>query len=157
MYSLPRYRARLIAYSFVCLLVLGVTVSAQHAHEAGPPLLGLTSPKDDSVLAKIPPVIVLSFRSDVRLLKLRLLSAGRRNIDIGFVYDPNRVDNNFVWRLPPLAASSYYIVAWAVVDETNQLVDGEFTFAVGDDAIPPSEFIELYGLYVDHFQSKENN
>jgi methionine-rich copper-binding protein CopC len=129
--------------------------SAQHAHEAGPPLLGLTSPKDDSVLAKVPPVIVLSFRSNVRLLKLRLLSAGRQHIDIGFFYDPERIDNNFVWKLPTLPGSSYYIVAWAVVDEGNQLVEGEFNFAVGDVAISPSEFIEQYGLYVDH-QSEDS-
>ncbi|HTE40395.1 MAG TPA: copper resistance protein CopC [Steroidobacteraceae bacterium] len=128
----------------------GTPVYAQHAHEAAAPLLGLTSPKDDSVLATVPPVVVLSFRSDVRLLKLRLLSAARRNIDIGFYYDPARVRNNFVWSLPPLTQSSYYIVAWSVVDDTNQLVDGEFRFAVGADALPPSEFIKRYGLYVDH-------
>ncbi len=125
-------------------------VNAQHAHEAGPPLLGRTSPQDDDVLARMPPVIVLSFRSDVRLLKLRLLSAGRQHIDIGFNYDPERLDNNYVWKLPTLPDSSYYIVAWSVVDEDNQLVEGEFNFAFGDEAMVPSEFIEKYGLYVDH-------
>lgn len=142
----------------ICALLIGPMTSfvsvAQHAHEAGPPLLGVSSPKDDSVLAKMPPVIVLSFRSDVRLLKLRLLSAGRQHIDIGFYYDPSRVDNNFVWKLPVLPASSYYIVAWSVVDESNQLVEGEFNFAVGDEAIPPSEFIEQHGLYVDHSEQR---
>jgi methionine-rich copper-binding protein CopC len=123
---------------------------AQHAHEAGPPLLGLTSPKDDSVLATSPPVVVLSFRSNVRLLKLRLLSAARQNIDIGFYYDPARVRNNFVWTLPTLPKSSYYIVGWSVADEDEQLVEGEFRFAVGVDARAPSEFIKRYGLYVDH-------
>ncbi len=136
--------------SLSLLLWAGTPASAQHAHEAGLPLLGVTSPKDDSVLATVPPVVVLSFRSDVRLLKLRLLSAARRNIDIGFYYDPARVRNNFVWNLPPLTKSSYYIVAWAVVDETGQLVDGEFRFAVGVDAPLPSEFIKRHGLYVDH-------
>ena len=119
---------------FSLLLWGAVPANGQHAHEAGPPLLGVTSPKDDSVLATVPPVVVLSFRSDVRLLKLRLLSAARRNIDIGFYYDPARVRNNMVWNLPPLPKSSYYIVAWSVVDEANQLVDGEFRFAVGADA-----------------------
>jgi len=131
-------------------LLVSASTLAQHAHEAGPPLLGVTSPKDDSVLSRVPPVVVLRFRSGVRLLKLRLLSAGRQHIDIGFAYDPNRIDNNFVWRLPELPASSYYIITWSVVDEDNQLVEGEFNFAVGDDAMLPSEFIEKYGLYVDH-------
>jgi hypothetical protein len=110
----------------------------------------LTSPKDDSALASAPPVVVLSFRSDVRVLKLRLLSAARRNIDIGFIYDPARVRNNIVWNLPPLPKSSYYIFAWAVIDETGQLVEGELRFAVGADALAPSEFIKRHGLYVDH-------
>jgi methionine-rich copper-binding protein CopC len=138
---------------WVCLSLLlcsHVPANAQHAHDAGPSLLGVTSPKDDSVLATAPPVVVLSFRSDVRLLKLRLLSASRHNIDIGFAYDPARVKNNFVWKLPPLPKSSYFILAWAVADDTEQLVDGELRFAVGPDALPPSEFIKRYGLYVDH-------
>lgn len=127
---------------------------AQHAHEAGPPLLGLTSPKDDSILSRVPPVVVLSFRSDVKLLKLRLLTAGRNHIDIGFFYDPNRVENNVVWKLPSLPKSSYYIVAWSVVAEGNQLVEGEFNFAVGDESLAPSEFIDKYGLYIDHYSDK---
>jgi methionine-rich copper-binding protein CopC len=136
--------------SLSLLLLVGAPTSAQHSHDGRPPLLGTTSPKDDSVLERAPPVVVVSFRSNVRLLKLRLLSAGRRNIDIGFVYDPNRAQNNFVWKLPSLTKSSYYIVDWAVVDESNELVDGEFRFAVGADALAPSEFIKRYGLYVDH-------
>jgi methionine-rich copper-binding protein CopC len=142
---------RLIGCLTLLLSLLGgASTSAQHAHDGRPPLLGLTSPKDDSVLDTAPTVVVLSFRSNVRLLKLRLLSAGRRNIDIGFVYDPSRVQNNFVWSLPWLTKSSYYIVDWAVADESNELVVGEFRFAVGADALAPSEFIKRYGLYVDH-------
>lgn len=143
---------RMRCASLLLLLSLcgAAPASAQHAHEAGLPFLGLTSPKDDSVLATQPPVVVISFRSNVRLLKLRLLSAARRNIDIGFHYDPARVRNNFVWSLPPLTKSSYYIVAWSVVDETDRLVEGEFRFAVGVDALSPSEFIKRHGLYVDH-------
>jgi methionine-rich copper-binding protein CopC len=132
------------------LLWGSATARAQHAHDAGQPLLGLTSPKDDSVLTTVPPVVVLSFRSNVRVLKLRLLSAARRNIDIGFTYDPTRVRNNIVWNLPPLPKSSYYVFAWAVADETGQLVEGEVRFAVGVNALAPSEFVKRHGLYVDH-------
>ena len=142
---------RLIRCLSLSLLLLGAApTSAQHSHDGRPPLLGLTSPKDDSVLERAPASVVLSFRSNVRLLKLRLLSAGRRNIDIGFFYDPSRVQNNFVWNLPSLTRSSYYIVDWAVTDEFNELVVGEFRFAVGEHALAPSEFIKRYGLYVDH-------
>jgi methionine-rich copper-binding protein CopC len=136
--------------SLALLLLAGAPTTAQHAHDGRPPLLGTTSPKDDSVLEKAPASVVLSFRSNVRLLKLRLLSAGRRNIDIGFVYDPSRVQNNFVWSVPSLTKSSYYIIDWAVVDEFNELVTGEIRFAVGAEALAPSEFIKRYGLYVDH-------
>lgn len=149
--SVVKNVGRLIGGLSLSLLLLGgAPISAQHAHDGRPPLLGTTSPKDDSVLETAPATVVLSFRSNVRLLKLRLLSAGRRNIDIGFFYDPSRVKNNFVWSLPSLTKSSYYVVDWAVVDESNELVVGEFRFAVGADAIAPSEFIKRYGLYVDH-------
>ena len=40
-----------------------------------------------------------------------------------------------------LPLSEYYIARWSVTDDIRGLVNGEFKFAFGDDAIPPSETI----------------
>jgi hypothetical protein len=40
--------------------------------------------------------------------------------------------------LPP---SDFYIARWSVTDGKGKLLNGEFKFAFGDDAIPPSETI----------------
>jgi len=86
----------------------------------------------------------MSFRVDVRLLKLALYSAEGEWINIGFAYDPGRMNNNFVLPIPgDLPPSAYYIAQWSVTDDRRGLVNGEFRFAFGPGAIPPSETIEL--------------
>ena len=87
-------------------------------------------------------MITMSFRVDVRLLKLALYTSDEEWIDIAFKYDPNRKNNNFVLPIPvTLPLSEYYIARWSVTDDIRGLVNGEFKFAFGDDAIPPSETI----------------
>ena len=115
-------------------------IFAQHSHGVLTP--GVTFPKDDSVLIDPPKMITMSFRVDVRLLKLALYTADEEWIDIAFKYDPSRRNNNFVLPIPlQLPPSEYYIARWAVTDDIRGLVNGEFRFAFGDDAIPPSETI----------------
>ena len=59
---------------FFSLSVLSTPVAvAQHSHGILTP--GVTFPKDDSVLTDPPRMITMSFRVDVRLLKLALYSA----------------------------------------------------------------------------------
>tara|TARA_A100001037_G_scaffold73589_1_gene65859 strand:- start:75 stop:443 length:369 start_codon:yes stop_codon:yes gene_type:complete len=94
------------------------------------------------VLIDPPKMITMSFRVDVRLLKLALYTSDEEWIDIAFKYDPNRKNNNFVLPIPvTLPLSEYYIARWSVTDDIRGLVNGEFKFAFGDDAIPPSETI----------------
>ena len=115
-------------------------IFAQHSHGVLTP--GVTFPKDDSVLIDPPKMITMSFRVDVRLLKLALYTADEEWIDIAFKYDPSRRNNNFVLPIPlQLPPSEYYIARWSVTDDIRGLVNGEFRFAFGDDAIPPSETI----------------
>ncbi len=116
--------------------------AAQHSHGALSP--GVTFPPDDSVLAAPPRMITMSFRVDVRLLKLALYTAGGEWINIGFVYDPGRIGQSFVYPIGfDLPAADYYIARWSVTDDRRaRLLNGEFRFAFGDGAIPPSEFIE---------------
>ncbi len=127
----------------IALLLSGLatnTSSAQHSHGVLTP--GVTFPPDDSVLNESPQMIMMSFRVDVTLLKLALYSAEGQWINIGFSYDPMRVADSFAYPLQSeLPPSDYYIARWSVTDGKRGLLNGEFTFAVGDDAIPPSETI----------------
>ena len=76
------------------------------------------------------------------IAKISPLYSDEEWIDIAFKYDPNRKNNNFVLPIPvTLPLSEYYIARWSVTDDIRGLVNGEFKFAFGDDAIPPSETI----------------
>jgi len=132
----------------VSLLVFGALVGllsstnslAQHSHGVLTP--GVTFPPDDSVLTEPPQMITMSFRVDVRLLKLALYTAEDEWINIDFQYDPSRFSHSFVLPIPgELPKSEYYIARWSVTDDRRGLVNGEFTFAFGSGAIPPSETI----------------
>ena len=122
------------------LFIVSTKAIGQHSHGILTP--GVTFPQDDSVLIDPPKMITMSFRVDVRLLKLALYTSDEEWIDIAFKYDPNRKNNNFVLPIPvTLPLSEYYIARWSVTDDIRGLVNGEFKFAFGDDAIPPSETI----------------
>lgn len=123
------------------LLLNSSTLNGQHSHGILTP--GVTFPQDDSVLTDPPKMVTMSFRVDVRLLKLALYTAEEEWIDIGFTYDPNRKNHNFVLPIPfELPPSDYYVARWSVTDDVRGLVNGEFKFAYGPGAIPPSETIE---------------
>lgn len=131
----------------ICILCLTFSfvagiANSQHSHGLLTP--GVTFPQDDAVLIDPPRMVTMSFRVDVRLLKLALYTAEEEWIDIGFAYEPGRKNNNFVLPIPfELPASDYYIARWSVTDDVRGLVNGEFKFAFGPGAIPPSETIEL--------------
>ena len=123
------------------LLVAPIIAQAQHSHGILTP--GVTFPQDDAVLIDPPKMVTMSFRVDVRLLKLALYTAEEEWINIGFKYDPIRKNNSFVLPIPfELPSSDYYIARWSVTDDIRGLVNGEFKFAFGPGAIPPSEKIE---------------
>ena len=118
---------------------------AQHSHGVLSP--SVTFPQDDAVLRDAPRMITMSFRVDVRLLKLALYTDEGQWINLGFVYDPQRVDHNFVLPIPgELPPAKYYVAEWSVVDERQRFLQGSFNFAFGAGAVPPSETIEAsYG------------
>jgi len=114
---------------------------AQHGHGVLTP--GVTFPPDDSVLTESPQMITMSFRVDVRLLKLALYTADGKWISINFEYDPSRMSHSFVLPIPgELPESEYYTARWSVTDDRRGLVNGQFSFAFGSGAIPPSETID---------------
>ncbi len=139
-----------IKYGFLVLfsaLSLSLTPMsfAQHTHGVLSP--SVTFPQDDAVLRDAPRMITMSFRVDVRLLKMALYTNDGQWIDIGFSYDPSKMEHNFVMLIPgELPRADYYVAEWSVVDESQRFLRGEFLFAFGPGAIPPSETIEAsYG------------
>jgi len=127
--------------AFACLTIqLPNHAVAQHSHGVLTP--GVTFPTDDSVLDESPQMIMMSFRVDVTLLKLALYTAEGQWINIGFSYDPNRMADSFAYPLGfELPDSEYYIARWSVTDGKRGLLNGEFKFSIGDEAIRPSEII----------------
>jgi methionine-rich copper-binding protein CopC len=131
----------LLAPLIIALLVWSNFSAAQHTHGVLSP--SVTFPQDDSVLTEEPKMITMSFRVDVKLLKLALYTDSGEWINIEFIYDPTRVNHNFVFPLPgEFPVADYYIARWSVVDERQRFLNGEFTFSFGPGAIPPSETIE---------------
>jgi hypothetical protein len=136
-----RWTALSFFAAFACLTIqLPNHAMAQHSHGVLTP--GVTFPTDDSVLDELPQVIMMSFRVDVTLLKLALYTAEGQWINIGFGYDPNRMADSFAYPLGfELPESEYYIARWSVTDGKRGLLNGEFKFSIGDEAIRPSEII----------------
>lgn len=138
----PRFHTRTIRLFFCTALLLAPAIaSAQHSHGVLTP--GVTFPPDDSVIDEPPKLITMSFRVQVLLLKLALYTADEEWININFSYDPERRSGSFVLPIPgEIPQSRYYTARWSVIDDNRRIINGEFKFAVGDGAIPPSETIE---------------
>ena len=80
------------------LLLNSSALNGQHSHGILTP--GVTFPQDDSVLTDAPKMVTMSFRVDVRLLKLALYTADDEWINIGFIYALNPLTNNFLIQIP---------------------------------------------------------
>lgn len=130
-------------WGFIVLLgtLFSQSLLAQHSHGILTP--GVTFPKDDSVLNDSPRMVTMSFRVDVKLLKLALFTDQGEWINIGFQYDPSRLSHSFVYPIQSeLPAAEFYVARWSVTDDERRLLNGEFKFSFGPGAIPPSEIIE---------------
>lgn len=103
-----------------------------------------TMPADDEVIAMAPQSIMLNFQSKVRLVKLALKETKQGEILIDFRYNP-AAGMHYTQPLPVLAAADYYKVEWAALDASGELVKGSFYFSFGDDAEPPSSYMEGMG------------
>lgn len=134
-----------ITYRIILILVLlaGLlpdATDAQHSHGVLTP--SVTFPPDDSVLLQPPELLTMSFRVPVSLLKLALYNDQGDWINIDFRYMPGSAEKSFVYPLPTLPETAYYLVQWSVVDDQQRFLSGEFRFTFGAEAIPPSEYIE---------------
>lgn len=132
---------QVLSLVLVCYGLFLHSAQAQHSHGILTP--GVTFPKDDSVLNDSPKMITMSFRVDVKLLKLALFTDQGEWINIGFQYDPTRLSHSFVYPIQTeLPSAEYYVARWSVTDDERRLLNGEFKFSFGPGAIPPSEIIE---------------
>ena len=126
------------------LLAWNTTALAQHqmhgAAEAGTQLLA-TMPANNEVLARAPDFLMLHFGTEVALVKLAIKNPASKIVDIGFRFDPSR-RKDFSQTLPQLPAADYFAVEWATLDLTGKLERGSFYFSFGDDARPPSYYLE---------------
>lgn len=97
-------------------------------------------PDHDDILARAPDNLILRFSNHVTLVKLVVKTADNKPVNIDFRYNPiaNRV---FIWPLPDLPESDYYIVDWGVVDPERKLMSGQFLFSAGPDAVLPSSLV----------------
>ncbi|MBL4891141.1 MAG: copper resistance protein CopC [Rhizobiaceae bacterium] len=133
----------LLSLSFLFSLLSSSLVLGQHVMPGmseGGGLQLSTVPADDEVVAKAPQSIMLNFESEVRLVKLALKETKQGEILIDFRYNP-AVGMQYMQLLPSLAAADYYKVEWAALDASGKLVKGSFYFSFGDDAKPPSEYL----------------
>jgi methionine-rich copper-binding protein CopC len=97
-------------------------------------------PDHDEVLPALPENLILRFSNFVTLVKLTVKTSDEKLVNIDFRYNPvaNRV---YIWPLPELPASDYYIVDWGVVDPERKLMQGQFLFSAGPDAKVPSTLV----------------
>jgi len=96
-----------------------------------------TTPIDDSVFDSSPERLALSFPEKVHLVKLILRNQAHDWVDISFRYSP-RLASDFEWSLPSLQAADYYTAEWAILDEQDRLIRGNFSFSFGEMARMPS-------------------
>ncbi len=141
-----KYASRLSLASLLVALIFSPLSLAQHAMHNMPMSADAhvkTMPGNNAVLGSAPESIMLQFESEVRLVKLviRDPSQGKEPIDIGFRYRPE-ADVHFVQAIPKLAATDYYSVEWTVFDAKQTLIKGAFYFSFGDDARPPSYYLD---------------
>ena len=145
--------------SFLLSMTFGIgSVSAQHQGHGGPEfgvdaavagIIAETTPVNDSILGTSPGQLELAFDQPVHLVKLVLYTNDRDWIDIDFRFDP-RANTAFSWPVPELEQIPYYSVAWAILDDRDRLVKGNFNFSFGPDAEAPSAIMMREMMMEDH-------
>ena len=149
MFFLSTKRSYLLRSVFSLLSLFLSTVSAAHAQHQGHSMERqgqphvMSMPANDEVLMLSPEAIRLHFNKAVRLVKLVVKdpAKGKDGLDIGFRYS-GELSTEFSQPLPLLGKADYYRVEWAAFDARQNLIKGEFYFAFGPDAKPPSYYLD---------------
>jgi len=146
----------LLATSFLISVLGSSLVLAQHEGHDMSNAGGVhveTLPDNDEVLAKAPDSLMLHFESEVRLVKLAVKEVKQGEVYIDFRYRAE-AGVHFMQSLPMLAAADYYKVEWAALDAVGELIKGSFYFSFGEDARPPSYYLNLID-HPDHIMSPD--
>jgi copper transport protein len=128
--------ALLVALSGV-LLAVGTAVPAS-AHA----MLERTSPGADSVVARAPDRVEVTFSEAVTLVPgaVRVYDGGLREVDAGAASHPDGDPTSAVVALAPGLPAGTYTVTWRVVSADSHPVSGGFGFSIGHpgpSATPP--------------------
>ena len=111
----------------ISLLMLSVATAAHTGIKS-------TSPKNQATLEKAPETLNLSFKSDVRLMKVKLLDTNDKTVDLHF--KPSlKADMSFSVDLPELAVGIYK-ANWVSMGKDGHKMKGSFAFTVGSPSKP---------------------
>ncbi len=132
-----RGAAAVVVGLLVALLAVAAAVPAS-AHA----MLERTSPGADSVVARAPDRVDVTFSESVSLVPgaVRVYDGALREVDAGAASHPDGDPTSAVVDLPPGLAAGTYTVTWRVVSADSHPVSGGFRFSIGHpgpSAIPP--------------------
>ena len=132
-----RGAAAVVVGLLVALLAVAAAVPAS-AHA----MLERTSPGADSVVARAPDRVDVSFSESVSLVPgaVRVYDGALGEVDTGAASHPDGDPTSAVVDLPPGLAAGTYTVTWRVVSADSHPVSGGFRFSIGHpgpSAIPP--------------------
>jgi methionine-rich copper-binding protein CopC len=111
-------------------MVLGLlAMQAALAHTE----LAATVPEDKATIEKAPKDLQLTFSEPVRLTALTLQLDGAPKQSLGPL--PAATTEDFAIALPALT-DGHYVVTWRALSEDTHVMNGEFMFAIGAEAVP---------------------
>ena len=132
-----RGAAAVVVVLLVALGAVGAAVPAS-AHA----MLERTSPGADSVVARAPEAVDVTFSEAVSLVPgaVRVYDGGLREVDTGAATHPGGDPDSASVALPSGLAAGTYTVTWRVVSADSHPVSGGFRFSIGHpgpSATPP--------------------
>jgi copper transport protein len=126
--AVRRSAAAVVVVLLVALWAVGAAVPAS-AHA----MLERTSPGADSVVARAPERVDVTFSEAVTLVPgaVRVYDGGLREVDTGAATHPDGDPNSAVVDLPAGLVGGTYTVTWRVVSADSHPVSGGFRFSIG--------------------------
>lgn len=141
--QLVRLRAALSALLISVLAVLGITYAAGASAHG---MLDGTSPSDGSVVAVMPPSVVMLFNEPVTLPPepVRIVDSTGQSISLGEPsVSPSGEGSNVNIPIEGGDYSGWYGVTWTVISSDGHQIQDTFTFSVGAASAGPVPDLEI--------------
>jgi copper transport protein len=127
-----------VAVALLCALIALGTAAPASAHA----MLERTSPGADSVVARAPAAVTVTFSESVTLVPgaVRVYDGALHEVDTGTASHPDGDPTSAGVALAPDLAAGTYTVTWRVVSADSHPVSGGFRFSIGHpgpSAAPP--------------------